>query len=57
MSPQSPMELLENLRADLKQVEEAAQVDLRTIAHNRQKLLRRIADVERIVRLATNRNQ
>jgi hypothetical protein len=52
MSPQSPKELLESLRANLKHFDECPEMgDTGDIAEIRQRLVKRIADVERIVRL------
>jgi len=52
MSPQSPKELLASLRANLKHFDKSPGIGHATdAAQIRQKLLKRIADVERIVRL------
>lgn len=52
MSPQSPKELLENLRASLKHFDECPEMgDQSDVVEIKRRLLRRIADVERIVRM------
>jgi len=52
MSPQSPKELLESLRVNLKHFDEFPHPgDTTDVAEIRQRLVKRIADVERIVRL------
>jgi hypothetical protein len=54
MSPQSSTELLESLRANLKHFDECPSIgNARDIAEIRQRLVKRIADVERIVRLVS----
>ena len=52
MSPQSPKELLEHLRASLKHFDECPDMgNSSDVFEIRRRLVRRIADVERIVRL------
>lgn len=51
MSPQSPKELLEHLRATLKHFDECPLGNYSDVADIRRRLLQRIADVERIVQL------
>jgi len=55
MSPQSPKELLESLRANLKHLDECPEIGKGTdVEEIRTKLVKRISDVERIVRLVSN---
>ena len=51
MSPQSPKELLEHLRATLKHFDECPMGDSSDVEEIKRRLLRRIADAERIVQL------
>ena len=54
MSPQSPKELLESLRANLKHFDECPRIgDDTDVAQIRLRLVKRIADLERIVRLVS----
>jgi hypothetical protein len=56
MSPQSPKELLENLRANLQHFNECGDVaDSNDVLEIKRRLLKRIADVERIVQLTMKR--
>jgi hypothetical protein len=56
MSPQSPKELLENLRANLRHFDECPDVaDSNDVQEIRRRLQKRIADVERIVQLTMKR--
>ena len=56
MSPQSPRELLEILRANLRRFDELPSTGHATdVPQTRQRLVKRIADVERIVQLVSAR--
>lgn len=55
MSPQSPKELLEHLRSTLKHFDECPDMgDSGDVVEIKRRLLRRIADVERIVGLGSS---
>lgn len=51
MSPQSPKELLEYLRATLKHFDECPMGNYSDVEEIKSRLLRRIANVERILQL------